>query len=53
MWLELRSAVEEISVSDARAIIISSTSDKFFTAGLDRTSTVCHALRMLIFSESD
>ena len=35
MWLELRSIVEGISESDARAIVISSTSEKFFTAGLD------------------
>jgi len=38
MWLELRSIVEDISESDARAIVISSTSERFFTAGLDRMS---------------
>jgi enoyl-CoA hydratase/carnithine racemase len=37
--LELRSIIEGISESDARAIVISSTSEKFFTAGLDRMSS--------------
>ena len=37
MWLELRAIVEEISASDARVIVLSSTSDKYFTAGLDCT----------------
>jgi len=37
MWLELRAIVEGISASDARVIILSSTSDKYFTAGLDCT----------------
>lgn len=36
MWLELRSIVESISESDSRVIVLSSTSEKFFTAGLDR-----------------
>jgi enoyl-CoA hydratase/carnithine racemase len=35
MWLELRAIVEHISLSDARVIVLSSFSDKFFTAGLD------------------
>jgi enoyl-CoA hydratase/carnithine racemase len=38
MWIELRSIVEKISSSDIRVIVLSSTTDKYFTAGLDRGS---------------
>jgi enoyl-CoA hydratase/carnithine racemase len=42
MWLELRSIVESISASDARVIVLSSTSEKFFTAGLDCMSPLLY-----------
>jgi enoyl-CoA hydratase/carnithine racemase len=52
MWLELRAIVEEISASDARVIVLSSTSEKFFTAGLDRIYPASDGTK-LIYSESD
>lgn len=35
MWIELRSIVEKVSASDMKVIVLSSTTDKYFTAGLD------------------
>lgn len=35
MWIELKSIVEKVSSSDMKVIVLSSTTDKYFTAGLD------------------
>lgn len=47
MWIELRAIVEKISSSDMKVIVLSSTTDKYFTAGLDRESIPRLALSMI------